>query len=59
MWKVRLVIDTDELSDILSQEARTEALIESVRTAAKCAAAGVVPSAVSSDRRSWTSAVEN
>lgn len=59
VWKVRLVIDNDELSEILSQEARTEALIESVRTAAKCAAAGVVPSAASSDRRSWTSAVEN
>ncbi|KAG6412001.1 hypothetical protein SASPL_124658 [Salvia splendens] len=35
VWKVRLVIDTDRLSEILSQEARTEALIESVRTAAK------------------------
>lgn len=49
VWKVRLVIDTDQLSEILSQEARTEALIESVRTAAKCAAAGV-PSAANSER---------
>ncbi|XP_057805862.1 uncharacterized protein LOC131020842 [Salvia miltiorrhiza] len=59
VWKVRLVIDTDQLSEILSQEARTEALIESVRTAAKCAAAGA-PSAANSDRRSRTStAVDN
>lgn len=55
IWKVRLVIDTEQLSEILSHEARTEALIENVRTAAKCAAAGV-PSAVNSERRSWTSA---
>lgn len=52
IWKVRLVIDTEQLSEILSQEARTEALIESVRTAAKCAAAGV-QSGVNSERRSW------
>ncbi|XP_047953737.1 uncharacterized protein LOC125209773 [Salvia hispanica] len=59
VWKVRLVIDTDRLSEILSQEARTEALIESVRTAAKCAAAGVPSSsAASSERRSRTSAAE-
>lgn len=58
VWKVRLVIDTDQLSEILSQEARTEALIESVRTAAKCAAAGV-PSAANSERQSRTSAIEN
>ncbi|KAL1565898.1 hypothetical protein AAHA92_01572 [Salvia divinorum] len=57
VWKVRLVIDTDRLSEILSQEARTEALIKSVRTAAKCAAAGV-PSAASSERRSRASAGE-
>ncbi|XP_042041491.1 uncharacterized protein LOC121786966 [Salvia splendens] len=58
VWKVRLVIDTDRLSEILSQEAQTEALIESVRTAAKCAAAGVPSSAASSERRSRTSAAE-
>ncbi|KAG6403693.1 hypothetical protein SASPL_135921 [Salvia splendens] len=58
VWKVRLVIHTDQLSEILSQEARTEALIESVRTAAKCAAAGV-PSAANSERQSRTSAIEN
>ncbi|KAH6767312.1 hypothetical protein C2S52_018295 [Perilla frutescens var. hirtella] len=58
VWKVRLVIGTDQLSEILSQEARTEALIESVRTAAKCAAAGA-PSAANSDRRSWTSATDS
>lgn len=52
VWKVRLVINTDQLSEILSQEARTEALIESVRTVAKCASAA--PSAANSDHRSWT-----
>ncbi|KAI3449310.1 hypothetical protein Pfo_005975 [Paulownia fortunei] len=57
VWKVRLVISPDQLSEILSQEARTEALIESVRTVAKCA--GGVPSAVNADQRSWTTATEN
>ncbi|CAA0831397.1 Unknown protein [Striga hermonthica] len=53
-WKVRLAINSDQLSEILSQEARTEALIENVRSVAKCAARskGVVPY----DQRSWTSA---
>ena len=36
VWKVRLVISPDQLAEILAQEARTEALIESVRTVAKC-----------------------
>ncbi|XVF80302.1 hypothetical protein PTKIN_Ptkin15bG0060100 [Pterospermum kingtungense] len=36
VWKVRLVISPGQLSEILAQEARTEALIESVRTVAKC-----------------------
>ncbi|XP_020085292.1 uncharacterized protein LOC109708106 [Ananas comosus] len=31
MWKVKLVISPQQLNEILSQEARTEALIESVR----------------------------
>lgn len=36
VWKVRLVINPEQLADILAQESRTEALIESVRTVAKC-----------------------
>jgi len=36
VWKVKLVISPEKLSEILSQESRTEALIESVRTVAKC-----------------------
>ncbi|XP_022769760.1 uncharacterized protein LOC111313358 [Durio zibethinus] len=36
LWKVKLVISPDQLAEILAQEARTEALIESVRTVAKC-----------------------
>ncbi|KAI9174269.1 hypothetical protein LWI28_014813 [Acer negundo] len=35
-WKVKLVISPENLLEILSQEARTEELIESVRTVAKC-----------------------
>lgn len=37
VWKVKLVISPDQLSEILSHDSRTEALIESVRTVAKCA----------------------
>ncbi|KAJ7963428.1 UvrABC system protein C [Quillaja saponaria] len=36
VWKVKLVISPEQLSEILSQDSRTEALIESVRTVAKC-----------------------
>ncbi|MBA0853452.1 hypothetical protein Goshw_017787 [Gossypium schwendimanii] len=35
-WKVKLVITPEQLLEILSQEARTQELIESVRTVAKC-----------------------
>ncbi|KAE8725340.1 NAC domain-containing protein 12-like [Hibiscus syriacus] len=35
-WKVKLVIGTEQLLDILSQEARTQELMENVRTVAKC-----------------------
>ncbi|XP_028779785.1 uncharacterized protein LOC114736180 [Neltuma alba] len=48
VWKVKLVISPEQLSDILSQESRTEALIESVRTVAKCG--NGLPSAVNSDK---------
>lgn len=37
VWKVKLVISPDHLSEILSHQARTQELIESVRTVAKCA----------------------
>ncbi|KAL3615732.1 hypothetical protein CASFOL_041393 [Castilleja foliolosa] len=59
VWKVRLAISSDQLSEIFSQDARTEALIESVRTVAKCAAASTAPSPSkqnSEDQRSWSSA---
>ncbi|KAK8588112.1 hypothetical protein V6N13_087060 [Hibiscus sabdariffa] len=36
VWKVKLVISPEQLGEILAQESRTEALIESVRTVAKC-----------------------
>ncbi|XXG76194.1 hypothetical protein AAC387_Pa08g0602 [Persea americana] len=48
VWKVKLVISPEQLTEILSQESRTEALIESVRTVAKCGSG--VPSAANSDQ---------
>ncbi|KAJ4849943.1 hypothetical protein Tsubulata_003818 [Turnera subulata] len=35
-WKVKLVIKTEQLQEILSQEARTQELIENMRAVAKC-----------------------
>ncbi|KAL4285226.1 hypothetical protein GQ457_16G025790 [Hibiscus cannabinus] len=35
-WKVKLAISPEQLLEILSQEARTQELIENVRTVAKC-----------------------
>lgn len=35
-WKVKLVISTEQLLEILAEEGKTEELIESVRTVAKC-----------------------
>ncbi|XP_062146591.1 uncharacterized protein LOC133854410 [Alnus glutinosa] len=40
-WKVKLVISPEQLLEILSQEGRTQELIESVRTVAKCGSGGV------------------
>ncbi|XP_073128599.1 uncharacterized protein [Henckelia pumila] len=54
VWKVRLVISTEQLSEILSQEARTEELIENVRTAVKCATVSA-SSAANSDQWSLPS----
>ncbi|KHN15885.1 hypothetical protein glysoja_013101 [Glycine soja] len=51
VWKVKLVISPEKLSEILSQESRTEALIESVRTVAKCG--NGVPSSVANSDRVW------
>ncbi|XP_050238333.1 uncharacterized protein LOC126687819 [Mercurialis annua] len=36
VWKVKLVINPEHLTEILSQEARTGELIENLRTVAKC-----------------------
>ncbi|KAF8093552.1 hypothetical protein N665_0383s0177 [Sinapis alba] len=36
IWKVKLVINTEELLQILSEEGRTNELIETVRAVAKC-----------------------
>ncbi|ERM98514.1 hypothetical protein AMTRI_Chr09g38590 [Amborella trichopoda] len=53
IWKVRLVISPEQLSEILSEESHTEALIESVRTVAKCGSG--FPSAANSDQWSLSS----
>ncbi|KAK7338137.1 hypothetical protein VNO77_18737 [Canavalia gladiata] len=50
VWKVKLVISPEQLSEILSQESRTEALIQSLSTVAKCAHG--VSSVANSDH--WT-----
>lgn len=49
VWKVKLVISPEKLSEILSHDSRTEALIESVRTVAKCSN-GVPSSVANSDQ---------
>ncbi|KAL9269201.1 hypothetical protein AKJ16_DCAP18709 [Drosera capensis] len=52
-WKVRLVINPEQLSDILSEEATAQELIESVRTVARwgggAAGSGGAPPSVSSE----------
>ncbi|XVF51194.1 hypothetical protein PTKIN_Ptkin04bG0164700 [Pterospermum kingtungense] len=53
-WKVKLVISPELLLEILSQEARTQELIESVRTVAKCGS-GVSASVGFSDQWSLSS----
>ncbi|KAL6004195.1 hypothetical protein ACLOJK_004742 [Asimina triloba] len=61
VWKVKLVISPEQLTEILSQEARTEALIESVRTVAKCGS-GYPSSSTNSDQwsiaSSWNGAAQ-
>ncbi|KAJ0054045.1 hypothetical protein Pint_00663 [Pistacia integerrima] len=54
VWKVKLVISPEQLAEILAQDARTEALIESVRTVAKCGNA-VSSSVANSDQWSVSS----
>ncbi|MQM19536.1 hypothetical protein Taro_052542 [Colocasia esculenta] len=49
VWRVKLAISPAQLAEILSQGTRTEALIESVRTVAKCGSA-VATSAAGSDQ---------
>ncbi|KAH7578107.1 hypothetical protein JRO89_XS01G0341600 [Xanthoceras sorbifolium] len=55
VWKVKLVISPEQLAEILAQETRTEALIESVRTVAKCGTNGVSSSVANSDQWSVSS----
>ncbi|KAJ6816940.1 uncharacterized protein M6B38_413630 [Iris pallida] len=54
IWKVKLVIKPDQLAEILSQESRTEALIESVRAVVKCGS-GSTASVATSDLWSLSS----
>ncbi|XP_010523836.1 PREDICTED: uncharacterized protein LOC104802095 [Tarenaya hassleriana] len=54
-WKVRLVISPEQLAEILEHDAKTEALIESVRTVAKCAGGyGGAYSASVADSDQWS-----
>lgn len=55
VWKVKLLISPEQLSDILSHEARTEALIESVRTVAKCGSGASSMATAHSDKWSYSS----
>lgn len=48
MWKVRLVISPEQLLEILSHEARTQELVDSLRAVAKCGAGGGTTAALSS-----------
>lgn len=60
VWKVNLVISSEQLSQILSEEARTEALIESVRTVAKCSASGASSVAsAADDSHLWSFSMHN
>ncbi|TXG63097.1 hypothetical protein EZV62_010091 [Acer yangbiense] len=55
VWKVKLVISPEQLAEILAQETRTEALIESVRTVAKCGNGVSASSVANSDQWSVSS----
>lgn len=57
VWKVRLVISPEQLAEILAEDVGTEALVESVRTVAKCGSygGGAVHSRANSDQLSFTS----
>lgn len=57
-WKVKLVISPKQLVEILSEEAQTEELIESVRIVAKCGN-GVSPAVGFSDKWSLSSSSRN
>ncbi|KAL2902964.1 hypothetical protein RDABS01_028046 [Bienertia sinuspersici] len=55
IWKVKLVISPEQLLEILSQESRTQELIESVRTVAKCGCSSGAASTGFSDQWSVAS----
>ncbi|KAK9145805.1 hypothetical protein Sjap_005708 [Stephania japonica] len=63
VWKVKLVISPEQLSEILSKEASTEALIDSMRTVAKCGS-GTAPSSTANSEQwslssSWKASSEH
>ncbi|KAJ4952307.1 hypothetical protein NE237_029139 [Protea cynaroides] len=43
VWRVKLVIDTKQLGEILSEQVNTEALIEKMRSAASASSAAATP----------------
>ncbi|XP_008239267.1 PREDICTED: uncharacterized protein LOC103337875 [Prunus mume] len=58
-WKVKLVISPEQLLEILAQEGRTQELIESVRTVAKCGNGGSASGLGFSDQWSLSSSSRN
>ncbi|KAK9926428.1 hypothetical protein M0R45_023660 [Rubus argutus] len=58
-WKVKLVISPEQLLEILSQEGRTQELIESVRTVAKCGSGSISAAVGFSDQWSLSSSSRN
>lgn len=58
-WKVKLVISPEQLLEILSQEGRTQELIESVRAVAKCGTGAVSTALGFSDQWSLSSSSRN
>lgn len=59
VWKVKLLISPEQLSEILSHDARTEALIESVRTVAKCGSGASSMTTAHSDKWSYSCTSNN
>ncbi|WCJ22503.1 hypothetical protein M5689_004589 [Euphorbia peplus] len=54
VWKVKLVINPEQLAEIMAEGARTEELIESVRTVAKCGSGNVLSASSLCSSDQWS-----